>query len=115
MKTKELIENIAKRGVITEKEISLLKRRANSGDNDVSIDKMRKTEKLKAMYHDLKDGRTVFVNNVTIYIGYNRNFTRKYIYFEGVGRSAFKMGLQNLRELCRDIAKSADYEYTIIG
>lgn len=34
--TKELIAAIAKRGVITEQEINLLKRRANAGDKDVS-------------------------------------------------------------------------------
>lgn len=35
--TKELIENIAERGVITEQEIALLKRRSNSGDKDISL------------------------------------------------------------------------------
>lgn len=34
--TKELIAAIAERGVITEKEISLLKRRANAGDKEVN-------------------------------------------------------------------------------
>lgn len=73
-----------------------------------------KTENLKSMYKFLKLGYTVNCNGCTIFIDYDRNMKHKYIFYQKYGRSAKKLGINNLRFICRDIADSTDYSYDII-
>lgn len=74
---------------------------------------MTKTERLKAMYNDLKSGAVVNCNGCTIWIGVSK---RKYfLFWECHGRSAERLGLNNLRWICKNISLSRDYLYTIIN
>lgn len=76
---------------------------------------MNKTANLKAMYADLKRGRTVKCNDCMICIRRSlQRENRQYIYYQYYGRSAKRLGISNLRWICSAIAKSDNYEYTII-
>lgn len=73
-----------------------------------------KTKNLESMYKDLKRGNTVNCNGCTIFIDYDIKMKHKYIFYQKYGRSAKKLGINNLRLICRDIADSTDYSYDII-
>lgn len=65
------------------------------------------------MYLDLKNGAVVNCNGTIIRISISRGV--KYIFWENFGRSAERLGLNNLRFICMRIAHSKDYSYTIIN
>lgn len=76
---------------------------------------MNKTANLKAMYADLKLGYTVDCNGCAICIRRSlQRENRQYIFYQYYGRSAKRLGISNLRFICSVIAKSENYEYTII-
>lgn len=78
---------------------------------------MNKTERLKAMYADLKLGYTIFCNGCKLWLDEAAKISRNgryktYIYWEHFGRAAEECTLQDLRWILKVIAKSDDYEYT---
>lgn len=78
---------------------------------------MTKTERLKAMYADLKLGYTVFCNGCKIWMDESWKRSRNgryktYIHWLNYGKSANPCTLQDLRFIVKIIAKSDDYEYS---
>ena len=76
---------------------------------------MGKNLNLKAMYEHLRCGRTVNVNGCKIYRRRSRRGDRDYFFWERFGSSANKVTMQDLRWICKVIAKSTDYSYTLIS
>lgn len=74
-----------------------------------------KTQNLKAAYKDLKDGHVIDCNGCRVYIEYSEHGNREYIFWENFGRSAERLGIQNLRWIFRVIAKSPDYAYKLVA
>jgi hypothetical protein len=81
---------------------------------------MKKTELLKNMYDDLKNGYTVYCNGCKIWMGESDRKSsngryRTWIFWENYGRSAERCTLQGLRFIVKVIAKSDDYSYTAVN
>lgn len=75
---------------------------------------MTKTERLKQMYKDLAMGKTIRVNNCEIWRAKARNGRHDYFFWQCYGRAAEPVTMRDLRWICKVIADSKDYEYTII-
>lgn len=85
---------------------------------------MTKTEKLKAAYNDLKNGKIIeFIpdsnkktSGCKCWIGKssNPNCKRKFIFWHHAGNSANAMSLKDLRWIAREIGDCTSYNYKIV-
>lgn len=85
---------------------------------------MTKTEKLKAAYNDLKNGKiiefipddskTIFGCKCWIGKSSNPNCKRKFIFWHHAGSSANAMSLKDLRWIAKVIGDCTSYDYKIV-